>query len=680
MVGLLLVCTLAVRFGRGMHLTAAQTARDSKGFDLSNLDRTCKPCEDFNRFANGGWIAKNPIPAAYPRWGNFNVLGEKNRDKLREILEEAAKDTSPAPGSNWQKVGSFYAACMNESKINRLGVEPLKAEFARINAVKDQSTLQTEVARLQQRSINVMFGVGSEQDFKNSSQVIGGFAQGGLGLPDRDYYTKTDDKSKEIREQYQQHVAKMFELLGDASGKSNEEAATVMKIETSLASASMTRVEQRDPNAIYHKMNSAQLKELAPNFSWEGYAQNIGLSSLGDVNVGQPEFFRALNGLLTTVSLDDWKTYLRWHLLNSMASALSQNFVDEDFRFNGTVLTGTKENLPRWKRCVATTDRELGEALGQVFVEKTFSPEAKERAREMVKNLEEALREDISTLDWMSEATKEQAQKKLAAFINKIGYPDKWRDYSRLQIARESYVENLSKSNEFEFARDLGKIGKPVDRTEWGMSPPTVNAYYNPLMNEIVFPAGILQPPFFDPNADDAINYGGMGAVIGHEISHGFDDEGRRFDAAGNLSEWWTSDDLKKFTARADCVIKQFDSYVVEGDIHQNGKLVVGESIADLGGLAIAYKALQKSLKNKPAPHEIDGFTPEQRFFLGWAQIWAGNDRPEFARLLANVDPHPLGKFRVNGPLSNLPAFAAAFSCKMGDPMIRTGGDRCQIW
>ncbi|MGH9899669.1 MAG: M13 family metallopeptidase, partial [Pyrinomonadaceae bacterium] len=424
----------------------------------------------------------------------------------------------------------------------------------------------------------------------------------------------------------------------------------------------------------------AQLKELTPVFSWSAYAKNIGLPSLGDVNVAQPEFFRALNGLLASVPLEDWKTYLRWHLLNAMADALSQKFVDEDFYFNDTVLTGTKENLPRWKRCVRVIDRDLGEALGQVFVEKTFSPEAKERAREMVKNLEEALREDISTLNWMGESTRQQAQKKLAAFDDKIGYPDKWRDYSALQIDRQNYVDNIFKSRRFESSRDLNKIGKPVDRTEWGMSPPTVNAYYNPSMNEIVFPAGILQPPFFDPNADDAINYGGMGAVIGHEMSHGFDDQGRRFDAAGNLSEWWTPEDLKNFTGRADCVIKQFDSYIVEGDIHQNGKLVVGESIADLGGLAIAYNAFQKSLKNKPAPPEIDGFTPAQRFFLGWAQIWAASDRPEFARLLANVDPHPLSKYRVNGPLSNLPAFAAAFSCKQGDPMVRSGDDRCQIW
>lgn len=649
------------------------------GFDLANLDRSANACVDFNQFANGGWMEHNTIPAAYPSWGSFNELQEKNRDVLHQILEEAAKNTNAAGGSNEQKVGDFYASCMDESAVEAAGIRPLEPEFERIAAIEDAKGLQAEIERLQSFGVRAPFTVDSDQDFKNSTQMIGEIDQRGLGLPDRDYYTKDDAKSKQTQGEYVQHVSKMFELMGDEPAAAATEAKTVMGIETKLAQASLTRVQRRDPDAVYHKMSTEQLKALAPNFDWAGYSETMGLAGKGEINVATPEFFKALSGMMTSVPLADWKTYLRWHLVNAAAPYLSSKFVDEDFNFKGKTLTGTKENLVRWKRCVRYTDRALGEALGQVYVQKTFTPEAKAHALGMVKNLEAALQSDISTLSWMSEATRKQAIIKLDAFMNKIGYPDKWRDYSALNIERGIFVRDIWRSNAFEFKRDINKVGKPVDRTEWGMTPPTVNAYYNGQMNEIVFPAGILQPPFYDPKADDAINYGGIGAVIGHEMTHGFDDEGNRFDAQGNLKNWWTPEDKKNFDERALCVVHQFDNFKFE-EIHEQGKLVSGESIADLGGLTISYAAFEKSLEGKPRPKDIDGFTPEQRFFLGWAQVWAEKLRPEYARLLVNTNEHPLPQFRVNGPLSNMPAFAKAYSCKPGDAMVRPPADRCVIW
>lgn len=650
------------------------------GFDVANLDRSANACVDFNQFANGGWMAHNPIPAAYPSWGSFNELAEKNRDVLHGILEDAAKNTSAPKGSNEQKVGDFYASCMDTTDIEAEGTKPLEPEFARIAAIHDVPSLEAEILRLQARGVRAPFLVDSTQDFKNSSQEIGEIDQRGLGMPDRDYYTKTDAKSVQTREAYQKHVTQMFELLGDDAATSAAETNTVMTLETKLANASMTRVERRDPKAVYHPMDIAQVETLAPDFPWENYFTAVGLVGKGNINVATPDFFKEFGKELTATPLDDWKVYLRWHLINAAAPYISSKFVDENFNFFGKVLTGTKENLERWKRCVRYTDRGIGEALGQMYVKKTFTPEAKAHAVAMVKNLEAALHDDIATLPWMSEATRQQALIKLDAFMNKIGYPDKWRDYSKLSVDRGPFIDNVFRAEEFEFNRDLAKVGKPVDRTEWGMTPPTVNAYYNPLYNEIVFPAGILQPPFYDPKADDAVNYGGIGAVIGHEMTHGFDDEGSQFDSKGNMKNWWTPDDSKNFHARATCVQKQFDGYQVEKGLNENGKLVEGESIADLGGLSVAYAAFEKSLKGKPRPKDIDGFTPEQRFFLGWAQVWATNMRPEFARLLTNVDPHPMAKFRVNGPLSNLPAFAKAFDCKPGDPMVRPANERCQIW
>ena len=649
----------------------------SWGFDTANLDKTCKPCDDFYQFAMGGWMKANPVPPAYSTWGSFSQLLDKNQQNLRQILETSEKQQATA-GSNEQKIGDFYASCMDTAAIDESGTKPIDSELAKIAAMKNGADLQSEAAKLQEEGVGVLFRFGANQDAKDSTQVVGSAFQGGLGLPEREYYLKQDDKSKTLRDAYVKHVARMFELLGDSGDVSSAEAATVLQIETTLAKASMKNTDLRDPEKTYHRMKMADLQALTPDFNWESYFRLLNHPELKEINVGQPEFFKALDAQLTATPLADWKTYYRWHLVNSTASQLPQKFVDEEFEFRGKTLTGAKEIQPRWKRCTQATDRALGEALGQVYVQKYFPPEAKAHALVMVHNLISALHDDLQTLSWMSPETRAQATAKLEAFAVKIGYTDKWRDYSALKIDRVSYLTNQRRASSFEFQRRLSKIGKPVDRTEWGMTPPTVNAYNNSSMNEIVFPAGILQPPFYDPKADDAVNYGGMGAVIGHEITHGFDDHGSQFDGRGDLKNWWTQDDLKNFKERAACVQSQFDGYVVDGDLHENGKLVLGESIADLGGLAISYAAYEKSLEGKPRPPDKDGFTPEQRFFLGWAQVWGANDRPEYERLMANTNPHPLPRFRGNGPLSNMAEFAKAFGCKKGDPMVRE--QVCKIW
>ncbi|HYX28250.1 MAG TPA: M13 family metallopeptidase, partial [Pyrinomonadaceae bacterium] len=598
----------------------------SSHFDVSGMDTKASACADFYQYANGGWLAANPIPAAYPAWGVANVLNEKNRDVLHEILEAAAKNTAAKKGSNEQKVGDYYASCMDEAKIEAEGLKPIQAELDLISKVNDQKSLQAEIAHLHSFGYNAVFGSGSNRDFKNAAEVTVGIIQGGLGLPTRDYYFKDDARSKMIRDEYVKHVAKMFELMGDDSAKAASEADAVMKFETKLAEASLPPVELREPEKLYHRMHQAELKTLAPTFDWTTYFRTVGHTT-ADVNVATPDFFKAMDKQLTEASIADWQTYLRWNIINRAASGLSAKFVDEDFHFKGTVLQGAKENLPRWKRCVSATDGALGEALGAVYVQKAFPPAAKERALQMVRNLEATLKTDITTLSWMSDETRKKAIAKLDAFMNKIGYPDKWRDYSSLTIDRSAYQTNRFRVSEFNERRDWAKIGKPADRVEWAMSPPTVNAYYNPQNNEIVFPAGILQPPYFDPNADDALNYGGMGSVIGHEMTHGFDDSGAKFDPVGNLANWWTEADLKAFQAKAQCIVDQFNSFEVEKGLNMNGRLVQGESIADLGGLVIAYAAFQNSMKGKPRPANIDGFTPEQRFFLGYARGWATNMR-----------------------------------------------------
>lgn len=649
----------------------------SWGFDTANLDKTCKPCDDFYQFAMGGWMKSNPVPAEYSTWGTFTQLADKNQQNLRTILE-AAQMLKAAAGSNEQKIGDFYATCMDTSAIEAAGTKPIEPELARIAALQNTAELQAAVARLQRQGVQALFRFNANQDAKDSTQIIAIAGQGGLGLPDRDYYTREDEKSAKLREAYAKHVARMFELLGDSTEKAAAEAKTVVSIETALANASMKNTDLRDPVKTYHKMKTAELAALTPDFSWSNYFAAQGHPELQEINVAQPDFFKALNTQLTATPLEDWKTYLRWHVVNAAAQGLPEAFVNEEFEFRGKTLTGAKEIQPRWKRCVQATDRSLGEALGQLYVQKYFPPKAKASALAMVHNLIAALRDDLKTLPWMGQETRNAAAAKLEAFAIKIGYTDKWRDYSALKIDRSSYEQNVVRANEFDFARRLSRIGKPVDRTEWTMTPPTVNAYNNSAMNEIVFPAGILQPPFYDPKADDAVNYGGMGAVIGHEITHGFDDHGSQFDGRGNLRNWWSDEDLKNFKERAACVSTQFDGYVVDGDLHQNGKLVLGESIADLGGLAISYAAYEKSLEGKPSAADKDGFTAEQRFFLGWAQVWGANERLEYARLMANTNPHPLPRFRVNGPLSNMAEFAKAFGCKHGEAMVRE--QSCKIW
>jgi putative endopeptidase len=625
----------------------------------------------------GGWMKTNPIPADRPSWSTSAELQEKNQAELRQIVESSASAKAPR-GSNQQKVGDFYASCMDASAIESAGIKPIAPQLDAINAMNDRNALLAELAALHNEGIQALFDFSSTQDFADSTKVIGDADQGGLGMPDRDYYTRDDERSKQLRTDYIAHVSKLFQLAGDPAEKATAEAQTVMNIETALAKASLTNVQLRDPKTNYHKLSTAELKQLTPDWSWDSFFADVHLPGLPETNIGQPDFFKEMDHQLTATPLSDWKIYLRWHVIHDKAPALTDAFVQENFNFYGKRLSGTAELQPRWKRCVQSVNRNIGEALGQVYVEKYFPPEAKAHAREMVQNLISALRSDIPTLSWMSPETKKAAVEKLEAFNIKIGYPDKWRDYSKLNIEHDSYAVNLRRAATFENARELAKIGKPVDRNEWGMTPPTVNAYYNPTMNEIVFPAGILQPPFYDPKADDAVNYGGMGAVIGHEISHGFDDQGSQFDGQGNLRNWWTADDRKNFDDRATCVEKQFDSYEVEPGLHQNGKLVLGESIGDLGGLAISYAAYEKSLEGKPRPKDIDGFTPEQRFFLGWAQVWGTNQRPEAARLQANTNPHPLARFRGNGPLSDMAAFAQAWGCKKGDPMVRE--QACKIW
>jgi putative endopeptidase len=677
LLALLLSVSLPLNIALGQTSTVAQTGR---GINLKYMDTSAKPCVDFYQYAAGNWLANNPVPADRSAWGAGSELTEKNFEVLHQILEEAAKDTNAPKGSPKRKVGDFYRSGMDEARIEAEGAKPLAEEFARIEAIKDIPSLQDEIARLHRHNLAPAFAFFAYQDYKNSTRIISWLYQGGLGLPNRDYYTNEDEKSKEIRTQYVAHIARMLELLGDKPEQAASEAKTVMEMETRLAKASMTPVEERDPAATYHKMTLAELNTLTPGFSWNRYFKSLGLADPGDINVAQPEFYKEVGRMMTSVPTSDWKTYLRWQLINTQAGRLSSAFVNEDFNFYGKTLRGTKELRPRWKRILEATDQSLGEALGQLYVERAFSPKAKAKAQELVTNLKAALRDRLKVLDWISEATRQQALKKLDAIAVKVGYPDKWRDYSALNIDNGSYVTNAMRADEFEFRRNLNKIGKPIDRTEWGMTPPTVNAYYNPNFNEIAFPAGILQPPYFDPEADDATNYGGVGGAIGHELTHGFDDQGRQFDAEGNLKDWWTAEDEKNYMARAAIVEKQYGEYVPMEALHINGKLTMGENIADIGGLKIAYLAFQKSMEGKPRPPAIDGFTPEQRFFLAFAQNWRSNIRPEALRVRLATDPHSPPRFRVLGPLSNMPEFFQAFGCKPGDAGMRAENIQVKIW
>ena len=654
-------------------------ASSLRGIDLSDLDRKAEPCTDFFQFANGTWRANNPIPASMTRWSKRWQAGESSKDKLKEILEVAALEKA-AKGSTEQIIGDYYGACMDESRVNARGMDPIKPWFARIDAARDITSLQQVMAEMHDILVQVPFGFGGQQDPHKPSWVLADLGASGLGLPDRDYYLKPEARFKEAREKYVEHVTAMFKLAGWDQKSAAAASQTIMAMETKLAEASLDNVALRDPAATDHNTTFAQLQAMAPHVDWAAYFKHKQIPTGVDMNVDQPKFMQEVDRQMKQTPLADWKVYLKWQLLDSVANSLSAPFVEENFAFNGKYLAGTTEMKPRWKRCVESTDQYLGEALGQKYVEKYFPPEAKARMQEMVRNLLAAMRDDILSRPWMSDDTKEKAMAKIATFNPKIGYPDKWKDYSHVAVRRDAFFEDMIAGRKFVEEDDRTTIGKTVDRSRWGMTPPTSDAYYNPLLNEIVFPAGILQPPAFDMKAVDAVNYGAIGVVIGHEISHGFDDEGAQYDYLGRLRNWWTEADLKDFQARAACVADQFDHYYIEKDIHHNGKLVLGESTGDLGGAKIAYLAYQKSLEGKPRPADLDGFTPEQQFFIAWGQFRGDEIRPEAQRLMVQSDPHPIAKYRVIGPLSNLPEFQKAWSCKANAPMVRPEGKRCDVW
>jgi putative endopeptidase len=668
------VITLAFAVLLSPVVAQQSTEKHQPALDVTSMDRSADPCADFFTYACGGWIKNNPIPPDQASWDTYSKMQDENTARLRGILE-AASAADPNRDAVTQKIGDYYAACTDEQAIEAKGAEPLQPMLARIAKINSKQELADVASSMP--TDNVLFRFESIQDFRDATQVVANADQGGLGLPDRDYYLKDDAKSQELRKQYLAHVQKMFQLLGDAPEVAAKEAQTVMHIEAALAQASMTRVERRDPKNLDHKMTSAEFEKIAPDFAWPAYFTKIGAPKLQSLNVTAPLFFKTLNEELNTESLDNWKTYLRWHLVHANAPQLSSAFLNENFGFYGKTLRGQEQLKPRWKRCTEDVDDYLGEALGQAYVKKYFGPQAKQEVLKIVKEIQAQMEQDIKSLPWMSAPTKEQALAKLHGMANKIGYPDKWRDYSKLEIVRGDNLGNFQRARQFEFNRQLAKIGRPVDRGEWDMSPPTVNAYYNPQMNDINFPAGVLQPPAFDLNSDAAPNYGDTGGTVGHELTHGFDDEGRQFDAQGNLRDWWTPQDAKAFQERADCISNQYSNYTIIDDIKINGKLTLGEDVADLGGLLLAYMAWQQDTKDQKLD-PIEGLTPEQRFFVGYGQSWCGQSRDETKRLRATIDPHSPEKYRTNGVVSNMPEFQQAFHCKAGAPMVNQ--NRCRVW
>ena len=648
-------------------------------FDLNAVDKSIDPCMDFYRYACGNWMKNNPVPPDKSRWGRFDELYDNNIYILRDLLVQTQQ---PGQHSATEKmVGDFYASCMDEATIENKGTLPLQPDLARIESMKSKSDLVTQIAYMHQQGTPALFAFYGQPDMHDSNETIAYLDQGGLTLPDRDYYIKNDAKSVETRQKYVEHVQRMFQLVGDKPDVAAAEAKTVLAIETGLAQASMDRTERRDPKKRDHKMTVTEIAAAAPNFDLVTYFASNGSPKFSNLNVGNPDFFKQVNAQLDGVSLADWKTYLRWKTINGRVQVLTKPFVEEDFQFNGKYMSGQQELEPRWKRCVKATDQNLGMALGQLYVDKTFGPEGKERTLKMVKAIEKAMQQDISQLNWMSDTSKKQAYEKLNAIVNNIGYPDKWRDYSSVTIRGDNYAGNVQRAAAFEVKRQYNKIEKPTDRKDWSMSPPTVNAYYRPPMNDINFPAGILQPPFYSVSLDDAVNYGGIGVVIGHELTHGFDDQGRKYDATGNFRDWWTAEDGQQFEERADCTAKEYSNFVAvkddKGEVKLNGKLTLGENTADNGGLKLAYMALTEILTHAPVK-PIDGYTPQQRFFLSYGQIWCQNVTDQEARKRVLTDPHSPGEWRVNGAVQNSAAFQQVFGCKPGQPMV--SAKACRVW
>ncbi|XZF16049.1 M13 family metallopeptidase [Chitinophagaceae bacterium MMS25-I14] len=658
---------------------AVTNSSSRKLLDPANMDQSVKPGDNFFFYANGAWLKSNPIPATETRWGSFNELQENNYTALRTLLEKAAANKTAKAGSADQKVGDFFRSGMDTVNIDKAGITPLNGIIARINAVQDAKGIIAEVAKEHTQGIGGLFGFGISPDDKKVTQQISQFYQGGLGLPDRDYYFNKDARTTKIREAYKQYLVKIFTLIGDVKAQASADA--VYKLEETLAGASMTRVEMRDPYKLYNKYNLAGINKETPGLNWNTLFADLKIKGSGadSLIVGQPKFFAEIGKQLSATPVDVWKKYLVFHLVNDMSPYLSSTFDEARFDFYGRTVRGQQAQKPRWKRVLAVVDGSIGELLGQMYVDANFKPQAKLRMQELVNNLQRTYASRIERLDWMSPQTKKLALGKLNSFMKKIGYPDKWKDYSKLSIVGNDYVKNILAASAFEYDFNLGKLGKPVDRSEWGMTPPTVNAYYNPGFNEIVFPAGILQYPFFDFSADDAVNYGGIGAVIGHEMTHGFDDQGRQYAADGNLKDWWTPEDAKKFEEKANVVVKQFNDYTVLDSVHVNGELTLGENLADLGGLAIAYEAFKKT-KEGQSTEKIDGFTPDQRFFLSWAQVWRANTRPEELASRIMTDPHSPSELRCNGPLSNMQEFYKAFNIQPGDKMYRQPDMRAKVW
>jgi endothelin-converting enzyme/putative endopeptidase len=659
---------------------AESTPRSQSGIDLTAIDKSADPCADFYQYACGNWLKNNPIPKEESRWGRFSELHERNQKILRQIADDSAAHTDRSPLD--QKVGDFYGSCMAESEIEKLGTKPLQDELDRIKAIQSSKDLVDEVARLHARQVGVFFNFGASPDPDNAKMEMASFDQGGLGLPEKDYYFRTDPTSIELRKKYVDHVAKMFVLIGVAPDDARKKADTVMKIETDLAKGSLDVIQRRDPKNLVHKFKTDQLAGLSPQFDMREYFTDLDAPSFGIINVTAPDFIKTVSQVIQTYKIDGLKDYLTWNYITTSARTLPKAFVDQNFEFYGKTLTGAQELRPRWKRCVQMTDGELGEAIGKKYVELTFGKEGKERTLEMVNEIEHEMAVDIQSLTWMSPETKAEALKKLKGVTNKIGYPDKWRDYSKLDIIKGDYLGNMYRANQFDTKRDRNKIGKPVDRTEWEMTPPTVNAYYDPTQNNINFPAGILQPPFYSNKADDAVNYGGIGAVVGHELTHGFDDEGRQFDPNGNLRDWWQKKDEEAFKKLAECVEEEYSSFQPLPGVHIRGKLTLGENTADNGGLRLAYMALMDSLAKHSgeANQQKDGYSTPQRFFVGWGQIWCENERPESERLLIQTNPHSPGKYRVNGVVKNMETFTEAWGCKPDQSMFAAPGKSCRVW